>query len=252
MLHQNVYVILVAEDAVALCTVERGREIGTCLRLVFPLQQDGAATLKNSLPATADKVHGTQTVKEIGDAHQIYSHQRSGECTIHQTVHFPDCDFFQEEAGIIDAVGEQWHILGSDCTREFLFPHSIYGGGSECFRILLSVIMTFCIDLKYHFVYVRSFQRRPGKELFYKVCPFHQEDSDSPQCLAVDVLVCHVSVFIMVAVDELQGEHPRCHYACGYIVLILSVRFQQQLAQAVHSCITINGPRGKLSRKKKE
>lgn len=42
MLHQNVYVVLVAEDAVAPCTVERGREIGTCLRLVLPLQQDGA------------------------------------------------------------------------------------------------------------------------------------------------------------------------------------------------------------------
>lgn len=56
MLHQNVYVILVAEDAVAPCTVERGREIGTCLRLILPLQQDGTATLKDSLPAAADKV----------------------------------------------------------------------------------------------------------------------------------------------------------------------------------------------------
>lgn len=71
MLHQNVYVILVAEDAVAPCTVERGREIGTCLRLILPLQQDGTATLKDSLPAAADKVHGTQTVKKIGDAHKI-------------------------------------------------------------------------------------------------------------------------------------------------------------------------------------
>lgn len=116
MLHQNVYVILVAEDAVAPCTVERGREIGTCLRLILPLQQDGTATLKNGLPTAADKVHGTQTVKEIGDAHKIYCHQRSGECSVHQAVHFLNCDFLLEKGGVIDTVGEQWHILGSDCT----------------------------------------------------------------------------------------------------------------------------------------
>jgi hypothetical protein len=69
----------------------------------------------------------------------------------------------------------------------------------------------------------------------------------------VDVLARSIFIFgIMMTVEKLQGEHPQRHYACGYIVLILSVRFQQQLAQVVQSCITIYGPGRKLPCKKKE
>ncbi len=89
--------------------------------------------------------------------------------------------------------------------------------------------------------------------MFDKVGSFQQEDADCTQRLAVDVLVCSVVIFgIMMTVEELQGKHPQRHYACGYIVLILSVRFQQQLAQVVQSCITIYGPGRKLPCKKKE
>lgn len=120
-------------------------------------------------------------------------------------------------------------------------------------RILLFVITTFRIDKEYHLIYVRVFQRRSCEEPLYKVCPLQQEDTDCSQCLAVDVLVRGVFIFgIMMTVEELQGEHPQRHYACGYIVLILSVRFQQQLAQVVQPCITIYRPGRKLSCKKKE
>ena len=113
--------------------------------------------------------------------------------------------------------------------------------------------MTLRIDKEYHLVYVRGFQRRLGEESFYKIVPFQQEDANRSQCLTVNVLTCSVFIFgIMMTVEELQGEHPQRHYACGYIVLILSVRFQQQLAQVVQSCITIYRPGRKLSCKKKE
>ena len=172
---------------------------------------------------------------------------------MHQAFHFLDCDFLLEEAGVIGTVGKQRHILSSDCTRESLFLYPIYRRCSECFLILLSVITTFRVDKEYYPIYVRGFQGRPGEKLFDKVGSFQQEDADCAQCLAVKVLVCRVSIVcIMMAVEELQGEHPRRHYAWGYIVLILSVRFQQQLAQVVQSCITIYGPGRKLPCKKKE
>ncbi|WP_288117380.1 hypothetical protein [Bacteroides acidifaciens] len=69
----------------------------------------------------------------------------------------------------------------------------------------------------------------------------------------MNVLVyCNPVIDIIMTVKELQREHPWRHYACNYVVLILFVRFQQQLAQVVQPRITICGPREKLSRKKKE
>lgn len=128
---------------------------------------------------------------------------------MHQAVHFLDCDFLLEEACVIGAVSKQWHILGSDCTRESLFLHPVHGGGSGCSRILLSVITTFRIDKEYHLIHVRGFQCRPGEESFYKVCPLQQEDADRTQRLAVDVLAHSIFIFgIMMTVDKLQGEHP--------------------------------------------
>ncbi|WP_147379222.1 hypothetical protein [Parabacteroides distasonis] len=56
------------------------------------------------------------------------------------------------------AVSKQWHVLGSDCTRESLFLHPIRRGGSGCSRILLSVITTFRIDKEYHLIYIWGFQ----------------------------------------------------------------------------------------------
>ena len=115
------------------------------------------------------------------------------------------------------------------------------------------VIMTFGIDKDYHLIYVRDIQGRFGKEPFYKIGPFLQEDTNGSHCLAVNVVAgCIFFIGIMMTVEELHSEHSRCHYTCDHIVLILPVRFQQQLAQVVQSCITINGLSGKLFSCKKK
>lgn len=199
------------------------------------------------------QVHGAETVEEIGNAHEIACHQRYAQSAAHKVVHLLHRDFLLEETGTIGTIGKQRHIFRSDYTGQFQFLNLSDICRLECHMIGMFVNSAFGIDKNYHLIYVRDFQGRLGEEPFYKIGSFLKEDADSSQCLAVDIVACSIFLIgIMMAVEELQSEYPRCHYACGYIVLILSVRFQQQLAQVVQSCITIYGPGGKLSCKKKE
>lgn len=75
-----------SETPATLRTAQGGSVIRMALRLVFPLQQDGSASLKGCLPVSADKVHRVELVKEIGDTHEVVCHQRSGKSAMQQVA----------------------------------------------------------------------------------------------------------------------------------------------------------------------